>query len=133
MPVYHPPLRINTERMTPGTCLSRFQTGVSVGFPVLRRYALGPDTGIHPAFANSTSGPTRSVTNGHAELRKTVVSFHSSEYLTPILCRNLRSYAVSTVGFAFGRFADAGVKHSRQQSERGFTVQTFLRQRGHRQ
>ncbi len=69
----------------------------------------------------------------HVGLRKTVVCFYSSEYLTPILCRNLRSYAVSTVGFAFGRFADAGVKHSRQQSERGFTVQTFLRQRGHRQ
>jgi hypothetical protein len=59
--------------------------------------------------------------------------FYSSEYLTPILCRNLRSYAVSTVGFAFGRFADAATKHSRQQSERGFTLQTLLRHRGHRQ
>ena len=68
----------------------------------------------------------------HVGLCKTVVCFYSSEYLTPILCRNLRSYAVSTVGFAFGRFADAGVKHSRQQSDRAFTMDTFLRHRGQR-
>ena len=69
----------------------------------------------------------------HVGLRKTVVCFYPSEYLTPILCRNLRSYAVSTVGFAFGRFADAATKQSRQQSERGFTEQMLLRHRGHRQ
>jgi hypothetical protein len=59
--------------------------------------------------------------------------FYSSEYLTPILCRNLRSSAVSIVGLAFDDFADAELKHSRQQSERGFTLQTLLRHRGHRQ
>lgn len=62
------------------------------------------------------------------------IAYYSSEYLTPMLCRNLRSSSVSIVGFlAFGRFADSEVKHSRQQSERGFTVQTLLRHRGHRQ
>ena len=79
-------------------------------------------TGIHPAFPNST-----------CDLRKTVVSFQSSEYLTPMLCRNLRLSDVSTVGLVLGKFADAEVKQSRQQSERGFTVQMLLRHRGHRQ
>jgi hypothetical protein len=67
--------------------------------------------------------------------RKPVVSFHSSEYLTWMLCRNLRSYGVSVVRMAldFDRFADAAVKQSRQQSDRGFTLQTLLRHRGHRQ
>jgi hypothetical protein len=59
--------------------------------------------------------------------------FYSSDYLTPILCRNLRSSAVSIVGLAFDDFADAELKHSRQQSDKGFTLQTLLRHRGHRQ
>jgi hypothetical protein len=54
--------------------------------------------------------------------------FYSSEYLTPILCRNLRSSGVPSVSVAadFGVPANAPVKQSRQQSERGFTTQTFL-------
>lgn len=60
-------------------------------------------------------------------------AYPASEYLIPMRCRNFRSYAVSTVGFAFGRFADAAVRQSRQQSERGFTEQMLLRHRGHRQ
>lgn len=53
---------------------------------------------------------------------------YSSEYLTPMLCRNLRSSTVSTVGLAddFCVFGDASVRHSRQQSERGFTIRTSL-------
>jgi hypothetical protein len=54
--------------------------------------------------------------------------FYSSGYLTPMLCRNLRSSGVSTVGLAFDfvGFAGAPVKQSRQQSDSGFTTHTFL-------
>jgi hypothetical protein len=56
------------------------------------------------------------------------IRFQSSEYRTPMLCRNLRSSGVSTVTltFALGVFAGAAVKQSRQQSERGFTIHRFL-------
>ena len=78
--------------------------------------------------------PARGVSNGHAGLRK-AVCFYSSEYLTWMPCRNLRSYGVSIVRTAldFDRFADVAVRQSRQQSDRGFTLQTLLRHRGHRQ
>ena len=56
---------------------------------------------------------------------------YSSEYVIPTLCRNLRSLGVSIVTAATGRSA-ASVKQSRQQSERGFTMDTFLRHRGQR-
>jgi hypothetical protein len=47
-----------------------------------------------------------------------------------MLCRNLRSSAVSTFDLAFDIFADAAGKPSCQQSERGLTEQTLLRHRG---
>jgi len=58
---------------------------------------------------------------------------YSSAYLTWRLCRNLRSYGVSTVRLVvvFGVLDVASLKHSRQQSESGFTIHTFLWQRGH--
>ena len=59
-------------------------------------------------------------------------SSYSSEYLTWRLCRNRLSYGVSTVrsAVAFGVVAEVAVKHSCQQSERGFTIHTVLWHRG---
>jgi hypothetical protein len=50
-----------------------------------------------------------------------------------MLCKNIRSSAVSACRSEFASFAGSSVEHSRQHSARGFAKYTFLRHHGHRQ
>jgi hypothetical protein len=127
---YQPPLRITTEMLMPGTCLSRFQVS-HLRLPGAHNMRWGGILEYARLSELHQLNPTRSISNGRLTPPDRRL-FQSSEYLTPMLCRNLRSSAVSSVGLGLGRFADAEGKHARQQSERGFTLQTFLRHRGHR-
>ena len=54
---------------------------------------------------------------GNTPVRNTVVSLYPSEYLTPMLCRNLRSSAESVSAWRLTGSLMSRLKHSRQQSE----------------